>query len=130
MHSGRRARAVLRSRDVSYVSSRAAQGAASVSTQGGRAPGGTVPPMAFTSCGIVQVKLVDESAAPGVHVKRARSNGTTWLKIRFAVGFSVSAARRLKGCAESASKKVWSPSYRLIPGGVSLSNTINVAGSL
>src|SRR5262249_34043083 len=86
--------------------------------------------MAFTSCGIVQVKSFTESPAPGVQVNRARSNGTVWLKMRFDVRFSVSTVRSVKGVAASASKKVWSPSYRLIPGGVRLSSTINVAGSL
>src|SRR5262249_52682024 len=112
-------------------------GAASVNIQAGRCAGATVPPMEFVSCGIVQpmlvelqVELVGGSAAPGVQVNRARSNCTTWLKMRFDVRFSVRTVRSVKGGVESASKKVWSPSYRLIPGGVRLSSTINVAGSL
>lgn len=51
-----------------------------------------------------------ESALPGVHVKRARSNEIVWLKIRFAVGFSVRSVFSLNGDVVSASKNVWLPS--------------------
>src|SRR5262249_60969084 len=65
----------------------------------------------------------------GVQLKRARSNGTTWLKIRFDVLLSVSRVFSANGWLVSASKNVTRPSYRLGPGGVMLSSTIRVAGS-
>src|SRR5207302_1060339 len=65
------------------------QGADRLTLHAGRWSTGIVRDTTSTSLVIVHGKLAAVSAAPGVHVKRARSNGTVWLKIRFAVGFNV-----------------------------------------
>src|SRR5262249_25697895 len=79
----------------------------------------------------VHTKFNAVRAAPGVHVNRARSKGTTWLNIRFAVGFRLSRDFKVPGRGLSASKKLINPSYRFMPsGGLKLRRTINVAGSV
>src|SRR5262245_29423930 len=83
----------------------------------------------------VHPKFAAVRGAAGVHVNRARSKGTTWLKIRFAVGFRLSSDFSVNGGAPSAavstSKKLINPSYRLMPsGGLKVRRTIRVVGSV
>src|SRR5262249_47045294 len=66
------------------------EGLLSTNWQAGRWFAGIDRPMESFSLETVHVKFAAFRAAPGVHVNRARSKGTTWLKKRFAVWFRVS----------------------------------------